>query len=69
MAMTPSSQAARVQPQPNVYTVLILIAAVALAVALGIVLYNLMAGVGPDGGYGLGLGEIFTSPLGETPVR
>ena len=69
MAMAPNSQAARVQAQPNVYTVLILIAALALAVALGIVLYNLMAGVGPDGGYGMGIGEVFSSPLSAAAGR
>jgi hypothetical protein len=47
------------RPQPNVYTVLAFIAVVALLVGLVVVLNNLMAPVGENGGYGLTFESLF----------
>ncbi len=53
---TPGSS---VQPQSNIYTVLIIVAALALAATVGVSLYGLMA-PSPNG-YGLSFGQLFES--------
>jgi hypothetical protein len=47
----------RVQPRPNVYTVLIWVAIVVLLIAMIVCLYYLMAA--PPRGYGLNFGDMF----------
>lgn len=55
----------QVQPQPNIYTVLLIVAILILAVTIGLVLYNLMSSWEQGQGYGLSFGELF-SPLQES---
>lgn len=64
--LSPTKAAPSAKPRPNVYTVLIIVAIIALAVTIGIVLNNLMSPVGPDGGYGMSLSDLFSPP--ESPA-
>jgi len=55
----------QVDPQPNIYTLMLIIAIIALIVTIGITLHNLMSPVvkadGSAGGYGMGLADLFGS--------
>ena len=57
MTRTATNNVVQVQPQANVYTILILVAVVILAVALGVVLHTLLAD--SPAGYGLNFGDLF----------
>jgi ABC-type tungstate transport system substrate-binding protein len=64
--MQSGSPVVEVRPQANIYTVLLVVAILVLAVTVGVVLYNLLSAVGPDGGYGLEIGDLF-KPLDDLP--
>ena len=59
MTQVPSERPiAEVQPQPNIYTLLLIVAIVALVITIGVMLYNLLSKM--PAGYDLNVGQVFS---------